>query len=82
MNEHTINEKQNTEQKEMNFPLYFLAKKPNYQSEEILEVTDGPFSSEEKAESEGRTKYGWKISNYAILKTEQTFQVAKIRISN
>lgn len=76
------NEKQNNEPKDLKFFLYFLAKKPNYKSEEILEITDGPFSSEEQAEDEGRTKYGWGISDYAILKTEQTFQVAQIRISN
>lgn len=77
-----MSENINNEQKEMKFFLYFLAKKPNYKSEEILEITDGPYHSEEQAEDEGRTKYGWAISDYAIVKTEQIFQVAKIRISN
>lgn len=62
--------------------MYFLAKKPGYKSEEILEISDGPYPSEKEAISQGRTKYGWGISDYAVLKTEQSFQVAKIRIGN
>lgn len=80
MSENTDN--QAVAQQEYKFPLYFLAKKPGYKSEEILEITDGPYSSEKEAVIQGRKKYGWRVSDYAVMKTEQSFQVAKIRIGN
>lgn len=69
-------------QEKLTFPLYYLAKKPNYQSEEILGITDGPYNSVEQAINEGRTKYKWDITKYAVLETEQKFKVAQICIGN
>lgn len=68
--------------KELSFSVFYLAKKTDYQSEEVLGLANGPFISQEEAISFGRKKYGWGLSDYCVVVSEQKFQIAKMRIGN
>ena len=68
--------------KELSFSVFYLAKKTDYQSEEVIGLANGPFTSQEEAISFGRKKYGWGLSDYCVLVSEQKFQVSKMHIGN
>lgn len=68
--------------KNMVFSLFYLGIKENYESQEILNMTDGPFFSKKEAISKGSKKYGWAISDYAVVEVEQSGKVVEMNISN
>lgn len=75
-------EQSETPSKELSFPLFYLAKKPSYKSTEVLAIASGPFVTEDEAISFGHKKYGWAISDYCVLVSEQKFQIAKISLGS